>query len=755
MLILMVEAFSALAAERTSLRRAAGAADTAALSRLVDQLCLAAGHTEQVSALIDRDVDESGRSALHHACWRGALANVELLLDLGCDLDQWSTGLHSFGKSPIFYAITRDRDEVVELLLARGAKTRVLNNKGQSVLSLAASHLSPRVVDEIARVELAEEGELPARWRERLQRCAESERPLVRDGGWLDFWASHPDGQTYGDLDPRFYTARATDVLDDRRLAVNPTTREGRRRHKHMPGDRSRAWWPPRRQAGSDADAGGDADVDSEAHPATAAAAATPRARGEGVTPQEVLSTAVEMAAAPVVALLSAEEEEEERGAPPPPPTALELAVAVDAAVAALSAHKGAWLKDAARRVGRAPGASPALLREAAALQVEAADDAAAADTNDAAADADDGTNAAAPQLCSDPTIAKMRRRLLLAAVSMPSEAAEAEAAAAATAAIVAAAARREERKVAAAAAEKRRAQRLQRVDELPDAPPPAEVRWVDSLESLQAMAAAMEGADRVGIDTEWTDGPLGPSSSRARWSVSDAVLATVQLAVGRGASERSFVCDARLQSPPGAVASSGADADADAATADDVEEEGAAAAARLEYHVALAALLRRVLLRGGDGPTTPAPIGFAFTADAQKLATWLVAVQEARVGDGRGDGGGCGGGDGGGDSGSADRLAAQIRSMAIDVQQMAADAGLGSRAVVPSLRATCAHWLGDRMSKEEQQSDWAARPLSAEQMRYAALDASMCLRVLDAMETDSVGGSLTPLSTDGEERTL
>ena len=701
MLLLMAEASSALAAERTSLRRAAGSADTAALTRLVDQLSLTTGATEQVSAIIDRDRDESGRSALHHACWRGALANVELLLDLGCDLDQWSTGLHSFGKSPIFYAITRDRDEVVELLLARGAKTRVLNNKGQSVLSLAASHLSPRVVDEIARVEQAEAGELPARWLERLQRCPEDERPLVRDGGWLDFWASHPDGQTYGDLDPRFYTPGASDVVT--RLAVNPTTREGRRQHKHMPGERSRAWWPPRREA----------EVESPA-PTPA------RARGEGVTPQEVLSTAAAAAAAPVVALLA-------EGSP----TALELALAVDAVVATLSTHKGAWLPDTARRVARAPGASPALLREAGSLEAEARDD--DGDANDA--------GGAAPPLSADPTAAKMRKRLLLAAASVPSEAAEAEALVAAAAAAAAAAARSEQRRAAAAAAERRRADRLRRLTPeggggdggrggavaAPDAPPPPVVRWVDDVAGLETLAAAVEGAERVGIDTEWTDGPLGPSSS-----LSEAVLATVQLAVGLGEGERAFVCDARLPLPPNA--NTDADADADAATS---------AAARLEYYVALAALLRRVLLRGsGDGPT---PVGFAFAADAQKLATWLVAVQGAR-----GDGGGGGGGSG--DVGCAERFAAEIRSTAVDVQQMAAEAGLGSRAVVPSLRATCAHWLGERMSKEEQRSDWAARPLSPEQMRYASLDASMCLRVLDAMEADSADGGLALLSTDGVE---
>ena len=78
----------------TSLRRAAGATDPAALSSLLHQL-LAANDRRTCAEIIDCSLDESGRSPLHHACWRGAVANVETLLDLGCDHNAWSTGLHS------------------------------------------------------------------------------------------------------------------------------------------------------------------------------------------------------------------------------------------------------------------------------------------------------------------------------------------------------------------------------------------------------------------------------------------------------------------------------------------------------------------------------------------------------------------------------------------------------------------------------------------------------------------------------------
>jgi hypothetical protein len=42
---------------------------------------------------------------------------------------------------------------------------------------------------------LQEGDELPEVWRARLQALPDAARPLVRAGGWLDFWATHPDGQ--------------------------------------------------------------------------------------------------------------------------------------------------------------------------------------------------------------------------------------------------------------------------------------------------------------------------------------------------------------------------------------------------------------------------------------------------------------------------------------------------------------------------------------------------------------------------------
>ena len=74
----------------------------------------------------------------------------------GLPISRISRPRHSYGKTPLFYATTRCRDEVVRLLLAHGAKTRVLNNKGQSVLSLATSHLKPAAVEALVLAEQEE-----------------------------------------------------------------------------------------------------------------------------------------------------------------------------------------------------------------------------------------------------------------------------------------------------------------------------------------------------------------------------------------------------------------------------------------------------------------------------------------------------------------------------------------------------------------------------------------------------------------------
>ena len=60
----------------------------------------------------------------------------------------------NYGKSALFFAITRNRDEIVIEFLKRGAKVKIVNNKGQTPLSLAVSHL---LEETILLIEAAEE----------------------------------------------------------------------------------------------------------------------------------------------------------------------------------------------------------------------------------------------------------------------------------------------------------------------------------------------------------------------------------------------------------------------------------------------------------------------------------------------------------------------------------------------------------------------------------------------------------------------
>jgi ribonuclease D len=141
------------------------------------------------------------------AAWKGSLENVEYLLDVvGCDINAYSQGEFTFGKTALFFAATQSRKAVLQALLQRpNAKVTIVNNKGQSVLSIAASHGMP--IDVIERIQLLEE----------------------QQGDWWNFRESHSDGFEYGDLEPRFLERplRATDVVTP--LAINPTTKASRK----------------------------------------------------------------------------------------------------------------------------------------------------------------------------------------------------------------------------------------------------------------------------------------------------------------------------------------------------------------------------------------------------------------------------------------------------------------------------------------------------------------------------------------------
>ena len=105
-----------------------------------------------------------------------------------------------------------------------------------------------------------------------------------------------------------------------------------------------------------------------------------------------------------------------------------------------------------------------------------------------------------------------------------------------------------------------------------------------------------------------------------------------VQLAVTEGSGEVAFVCDALQRGPAAAP-----------------------------YLSALVSELRSLLL----SPAPPLPVGFAFAADAQKLAAWL---REAGAVGGEAEAAG-GGGGGGGEEGRA--LVRQIREATVDVPRL------------------------------------------------------------------------------------
>lgn len=143
------------------------------------------GEDGDVLAIVSARAERSGKAALHLAAWRGDLKVVEALVEeYGADVDQISTGRHNYGKTPIFYALTRCRDDVVMYLLSRKCKVKIINNKGQSPYSLAVSHCARETIEAIAEAEKLETT-------------------------WWNFRLTHSDGLKYGDLDERFFPEAA------------------------------------------------------------------------------------------------------------------------------------------------------------------------------------------------------------------------------------------------------------------------------------------------------------------------------------------------------------------------------------------------------------------------------------------------------------------------------------------------------------------------------------------------------------------
>ena len=108
------------------------------------------------------DALNDGKSPVHMAAWKGCLENLKYLREtLACNIDIISTGEFSYGKTPIFFALTQSREDVVVYLLDQGACVKIVNNKGQSPLSIAASHLSEAA---ISRIQSQEQNQMHVKW---------------------------------------------------------------------------------------------------------------------------------------------------------------------------------------------------------------------------------------------------------------------------------------------------------------------------------------------------------------------------------------------------------------------------------------------------------------------------------------------------------------------------------------------------------------------------------------------------------------
>lgn len=196
------------------IRRAAG---SQSLSKLKDAI-KSSGLTNDILSTAG---NADGKTPLIMAAWKGTLQNIKYLVEeCRVDLDVYSKAQYAYGKTPLFFALTQSRREVVEYLLfetsfvgrCRPPKVCIVNNKGQSVLSLAASHDMPVIV--LNRLRSLEKQE---------------EEEYGHESAWWNFRATHSDGLEYGDLDPRFMSRPLleTDIVTE--FAINPTTKTTRR----------------------------------------------------------------------------------------------------------------------------------------------------------------------------------------------------------------------------------------------------------------------------------------------------------------------------------------------------------------------------------------------------------------------------------------------------------------------------------------------------------------------------------------------
>lgn len=172
---------------RTTFRKKGRAAST---KQLIDEVLRSGEFAELMSTY---DLVGVNKNALHLSAWKGDFEAVKYIVEMAKkhhpELDIINTISKSegnYGKTPIFYALTQCREDVVRYLVAEGASLLFVNNKGQTPCSIAVSHVDEDV----------------------CQFLFETEAEQLRNGGeftnyhFTNYRTTHSDGKLYGDLDP-------------------------------------------------------------------------------------------------------------------------------------------------------------------------------------------------------------------------------------------------------------------------------------------------------------------------------------------------------------------------------------------------------------------------------------------------------------------------------------------------------------------------------------------------------------------------
>jgi len=114
------------------------AAKSGAASRVKDLL-------EQDAALISAR-DSDGSTPLHCATWKGHQNVVEVLLDLGADVNLHNNNDH-WGTTPLHAAAHANQRAIAELLIAHGANVHAKNLNGRTPLAETEFHKAKPVAN--------------------------------------------------------------------------------------------------------------------------------------------------------------------------------------------------------------------------------------------------------------------------------------------------------------------------------------------------------------------------------------------------------------------------------------------------------------------------------------------------------------------------------------------------------------------------------------------------------------------------------